>query len=293
MKSWLIVRTDEEALLPGLATSGAEVVVIDCGFSASPHAKEEARHVARDWLASHRQQVLAQHKFARWARISPLHDREWREDLEVVMQAGPDGIILPECSGPSQVQQLAAEIYEVEQRSGIAHGATKIVPQVGSRAVDALTIKGFADETHPRLVGLTWDARALARSLGARRTRDSNGAFTDAMRHVRASVLLTAHARGVMAIDSAHAVIKDLAGAEAAAKGARADGFSGMAARHPAQVAPINKAFDPTPDELSDAQAIVAAFASNPSLESLPHKGQRIGQPELARAKRVLGLEAA
>lgn len=289
MKSWLIVKAEDESTLAAAATCGAEAIVVDCGYSASPSKKAELRHLARDWLASHREQVLAQHRFTRWVRISPLHDPEWREDLEVVMQAGPDGLVLPECSGPDQVQQLAAEIYEVEQRNGLAHMATKIVPQVGTRAGDALAIGAFAADSHPRLVGLTWDARALARSIGARRTRDATGGFSDVMRHVRGSVLLTAHARGVMAIDSAHAVTKDLEGGAAAAKAARADGFSGMAASHPAHIVAINRAFQPTPDELADADQIIAAFASNPSLESLPHKGQRIGQPELARARRLLG----
>ena len=291
MKSWLIVRADEEALLASAATSGAGVVVVDCGFAAGDRAKDEARHAARDWLSSHRQQVLAHGRFARWVRISPIHDAAWREDLETVMTAAPEGILVPECSGPGQLQEIAAQLYEVEQRNGIQHGATRIVPQVGSRAGDALNIRSFAEESHPRLAGLTWDARALAHSLGSRRTRDGFGGFTDAMRHVRASVLLTAHARGIMAIESAHAVAKDIEGADAAAKAARADGFSAMAARHPAQVGPINKAFEPTPEERSDALSIVAAFASNPGMETLPHKGRRIGASELARARRLLGQE--
>ncbi len=291
MKSWLIARVDNEELLSIAATSGAGVVVADCGYATSDRKKGEAREAARDWLASHRQQVLAQGRFERWARISPIHDPAWRADLEVVMQAGPEGLLLPECSGPDQLQQLAAEIYEVEQRNGIAHGATRIVPQVGSRAGDALRIPAFAEESHPRLAGLTWDARALARSLGARRTRDGHGTFTDAMQHVRASVLLTAHARGIMAVESAHAVAKDVEGAEVAAKAARADGFTGMAARHPAHLVAINKAFEPTPEELAEAQSIIATFASNPAQESVAYKGQRIGPPELARAKRLLGQE--
>lgn len=291
MKSWLIARADDETLLGTAATSGASVVVVDCGYAAGDRTKDEARRRARDWLASHRQQVLAHARFWRWVRISPIHDAAWREDLDTVMQASPEGILLPECNGPSQLQELAARLYEVEQRNGISHGATRIVPQVGTRAGDAMTIRAFAEEMHPRLAGLTWDARDLARSLGARRTRDGHGGFTDTMRQVRASVLLTAHARGIMAIESAHAVGKDLDGAEAAAKGARADGFSGMVASHPGHIGAINKAFEPTQEERSDAQAIVAAFASNPGLETLPHKGRRIGRTELARAQRLLGHE--
>ncbi|MFX8712063.1 aldolase/citrate lyase family protein, partial [Acinetobacter baumannii] len=87
------------------------------------------------------------------------------------------------------------------------------------------------------------------------------GRWTDAFRFVRAQTLLAAHALGVAAIDTLHAEFADEAGLRAAAEAARADGFSGMLAIHPRQVALINSAFAPTDAELAQARAIVAAFA--------------------------------
>ena len=51
-------------------------------------------------------------------------------------------------------------------------------------------------------------------------------------------------------------------GLKRAAEEARADGFAGMLAIHPAQVEIINAAFTPSEDELAEARAIVAACRS-------------------------------
>src|SRR5690606_19637092 len=42
---------------------------------------------------------------------------------------------------------------------------------------------------------------------------------------------------------------------------ARAMGFDGKTLIHPAQIAPANAAFSPTPEEIAEAETVVAAFA--------------------------------
>ena len=64
--------------------------------------------------------------------------------------------------------------------------------------------------------------------------------WTDAFRFIRAQLLLTAHARGVMAIDTLQADYSDPEGLRRVAEASHADGFSGMLAIHPAQVDVIN-----------------------------------------------------
>ena len=214
----------------------------------------------------------------------------WRDDLEVVMAGAPDGVMLPKCEGPEQVRQLSAEIYELEQRNGIAVGATRILPLVSETARSAMTIPAYIDESMPRLGGLTWGAEDLSAVLGASRKRDASGAWTDAFRFIRAQCLLAAHAKGVWAIDTLHDDFKDEDGTRRAAESARADGFSGMLAIHPAQVPIINAAFAPTEAELAEAQAIVALFASNPGAGTLQYNGRMVDQPHLKMAKLLLGL---
>ena len=291
MRSWLFVPGDSENKLAKAVATGADVVVVDLEDSVSNANKGLAREQARTWLTLHRQQVLQDRKLGRWVRINPLDSRDWREDLVAVLPGAPDGIMLPKAAGPESVQQLGAELYELEGRSGVQAGSTRILPLVSETAASALTIAQYADASLPRLAGLTWGAEDLAAALGATRKRDAGGAWSDAFRYARAQTLLTAHARGVPAIDAVHADYADLTGLKAAAEAARADGFSGMLAIHPAQIETINQAFSPSEAELTAARAIVAAFRDNPDTGALQIDRKMIDRAHLKLAQRVLGIE--
>jgi len=289
-RSWLFVPGDSEKKLGKAMSTGAHAVIVDLEDAVAPSAKVQARTMARDWLAIHRHHVIESRPMARWVRINAFDTGMWRDDLEVVMAGAPDGVMLPKCEGPEQIRQLSAEIYELEQRNGIAVGATRILPLVSETARSAMTIPAYIDESMPRLGGLTWGAEDLSAVLGASRKRDASGAWTDAFRFIRAQCLLAAHAKGVWAIDTLHDDFKDEDGTRRAAESARADGFSGMLAIHPAQVPIINAAFAPTEAELAEAQAIVALFASNPGAGTLQYNGRMVDQPHLKMAKLLLGL---
>ena len=69
---------------------------------------------------------------------------------------------------------------------------------------------------------------------------------------------------------------------------ARRDGFTGMMAIHPVQVAAINAGFTPTPAEVDHARAVVDAFATNPGAGVLKLDGKMIDRPHLVQAQRVL-----
>src|SRR5690606_21604095 len=103
---------------------------------------------------------------------------------------------------------------------------------------------------------------------------------------------LSAHTRGVLAIETPNAAFKDLDAFEKAARGAAADGFGGMLAIHPAQVPVINRAFTPSPEKLAEARAIVDIFAANPGAGAVPFAGRMIDPPHLAQAKRLLDMTA-
>lgn len=290
MRSWLFVPGDSEKKLGKAAATGADVIIVDLEDSVAPANKARARELARDWLAAHRNQV-AERKFGRWVRINALDSRMWRDDLVAVLPGAPDGIMLPKSAGPESVQALGAELYELEQRSGLATGSVKILPLVSETAAAAISIPAYASAPLPRLAGLTWGGEDLSAAIGASRKYDKDGRWTDAFRFVRAQTLLTALARGVIAIDTLHADFADTAGLKRIAEEARADGFTGMLAIHPAQVPVINAAFTPTEAELEEARAIVAAFAGNPDAGTLQIDRRMIDRPHLMLAQRMLGIE--
>jgi citrate lyase subunit beta/citryl-CoA lyase len=285
MRSWLFVPGDSDAKLEKVANYGADAVIVDLEDAVAPPAKPHARIMAKSWLE---RQGRAAGGPARWVRINPLDTPLWREDLAALMPGRPDGVMVPKASGPEQLQALAAELQAMEQRHGMAPGSTRILPLVSETPLAALGIASYATAQQPRLLGLTWGAEDLSAAIGASRKRDSRGYWADAFRFVRAQVLLTAHARGVMAVDTLHADFRDLEGLARIAADSYADGFTGMLAIHPGQVPVINAAFTPGEEEIARARAIVNAFSANPGAGALQLDGQMIDQPHLDQARRLL-----
>ena len=290
IRSWLFVPGDSERKLAKAPETGADAVIVDLEDAVAAEAKPAARELAAAWCEAHRPQIATRH-FERWVRINPLDTPFWRDDIYAAMRGRPDGIVLPKASGPGQVQQLAAEIYELEQRNGVPTGATRVVPLVSETAAAALSIPAYAEASLPRLGGLMWGAEDLSAAIGASRKYGDDGAWTDTFRMVRATMLLAAHARGIPAIDTLHADFRDEAGLARMAKASRADGFSGMLAIHPGQVPVINAAFTPSEEELAGARAIVAAFAAEPGAGVVSLDGNMLDQPHLRLARRLLGEE--
>ena len=291
VRSWLFVPGDSEKKLGKAVATGADMLILDLEDSVAAENKAAARDMAGQCLAAHRQQVTGGKRQGRWVRINALDTSEWRDDLRAVMPGGPDGIMLPKSAGPESVQQLSAEIYELESRAGLAPNSVKILPLVSETATSALTIARYADAAMPRLAGLTWGAEDLSAAIGATRKRDAQGRWTDTFRYARTQTLLAAHAAGVMAIDTLHADFADAKGLKRAAEEARADGFAGMLAIHPAQVEIINQAFTPSEEDLAEARAIVAAFKASPSAGALQIDGKMIDMPHYKLALRVLEAE--
>jgi citrate lyase subunit beta/citryl-CoA lyase len=283
MRSWLFVPGDSEKKLAKVAGCGAEVVIVDLEDAVAPHAKAAARGLARGWLERHRGAACQ-----RWVRINALDTPLWREDLAAVIAGAPDGIMVPKAAGPAQLQILAGELHDLEQRHGAAPGHTRLLPLVSETPAAALGIAAYAQAAIPRLAGLTWGAEDLSAAIGASRKRDAEGRWTDAFRMVRAQVLLAAHACGVAPIDTLHADFRDLAGLERVARESRADGFAGMLAIHPDQVPVINAAFLPSEEEIAEARRIVEAFSAAPNSGALQLEGRMLDQPHLEQARRLL-----
>ena len=81
-------------------------------------------------------------------------------------------------------------------------------------------------------------------------------------------------------------VVVDLTDAEATA--AAREGFTGKLAIHPDQVAVINAAFAPTPEQIAAAERIVALFAANPDAGTIALDGRMLDRPHLLQAERLL-----
>ena len=223
----LLVACDWTETLAVAARSGADALVLDLGGSSDVAARRALVRAVRVVVGAKRPRLIP--------LIAPLRSAAIEDDLDAVMAGAPDAVLLPEVAGARDVQHLAAKLAVREAEHGLAPGSTRIVafPADTARGVLALsTLPGAG----PRLLAVAWDGKALARSLGAA------GNDAGPCQLARAGLIVAAAAAGVPAID--FAAVGDGEALAQACAAARRDGFSGLLARRPDQVAAIRACFD-------------------------------------------------
>jgi citrate lyase subunit beta/citryl-CoA lyase len=139
-------------------------------------------------------------------------------------------------------------------------------------------------------MGLTWGAEDLATALGASTNLDSAGEWSFTYRLVRSLTLMAAHAAGVQAIETLSVDYRDEDSLLEGCRAARAEGFSGRIAIHPAQVAPVNAAYSPTPAEIGWAREVTAAYdtALAAGRGAVSVAGKMIDEASLRACRQVL-----
>ena len=279
----LFVPGDNERKRARARQSAADALILDLEDSVAPSRKAQARlEVAEQLRADRRGAAL-------WVRINPLADDAWIADLDAVLDARPDGLVLPKPRSADDVVRLSERLDEIEPRLGVARGSTRILPIATETASSVLSLGDYA-RSSPRLAALTWGAEDLSVALGAETAVDEHGDWLPPYRLARSLCLLAAAAAGVAAIDTVHANFRDVAGFVRRAREAKRDGFAGALLIHPDQVAIANEIFRPGADEVERARRIVAVFEASPGSGVVSLDGRMLDRPHLERARRVLAL---
>ena len=275
LRSLLFVPGDRPQRMEKAKTSGADALILDLEDSVAPSRKEDARKFVADFLCRTKGECI------RFVRINPLSGGWASGDLEAVIPCAPDGIVLPKCDGAHSVRALDECLSRLGDRFPpvlpIATETPRSVFQLGSYG-----------EVGGRLAGLTWGVEDLSTAVGAQSARESDGTLSEPYRFVRTLALLGARAADVAAIETVFPALNDAAGLDRYARQGWRDGFTGMMAIHPDQVAVINSAFTPTPEALEHARAVVALFEANPGAGVLALDGKMVDAPHLKQAMRLL-----
>jgi citrate lyase subunit beta/citryl-CoA lyase len=283
MRSLLFVPGDSPRKLDKGMTSGADALILDLEDSIAPAGKAAARETTAAFLRG--AQGGARPRF--YVRINGLDTGLTDDDLDAVMPARPDGILLPKAEGGASIMHLDAKLAVREALAGIDDGATPILA-LTTETAKALFLAGSYGGSSARLAGLTWGAEDLSAELGAEANRDAAGNFLDPYRLARALCLAAAAAAQVQAIDTVYVDFRNDAGLRRECEEARRDGFTAKLAIHPGQVAAINEVFTPTAAAIAQAQAIIDAFAASPTGGVVGIDGVMYDRPHLAKAKALL-----
>jgi citrate lyase subunit beta / citryl-CoA lyase len=282
MRSLLFVPADSERKLEKAPACGADVIILDLEDAVAAEDKEAARKGAVSFLNSRPAGGPAVH-----VRVNGHASGMLGADLDAIVPARPDTILLPKATGGNDISLLSAMVAAREAIADIDDGAVRLAAIATETAGSIFRLNTYKGAS-ARLTGLAWSSEDLTVALGAETNRDDTGAFTDPFRLARALCLYAAADAGVTAIDRVFPNFRDGKGLEAEARIARRDGFTAKLAIHPDQVAIINDVFTPTADQIARAKAIVAAFAAAPGAGVVGLDGEMLDLPHLVRARGVL-----
>jgi citrate lyase subunit beta/citryl-CoA lyase len=236
---------------------------VDLEDSVVPDRKPAARTAAAEFVKA----AVARTPRPRiLVRINGLTTGLADADLDAVVPAQPDAIMLPKAEGGPSVIHLDAKLAVREALSGLPDGHVQIV--------------ALATETAQSLF--------VAGTYRGARNRGADGRFLEPYRFARTICLTAAAAARVQAIDTLSVDFRNEAALHEECEEARRDGFTGKLAIHPAQVPIINEVLTPTAAAVAHAEAIVAAFDAAPGAGTVQINGVMFDIPHLTRAKNLL-----
>ena len=255
-RSRLYLPGNEPKYFVNAGLHGPDAIILDLEDSVPAEEKDAARILVRHALAA--VDFLG---CERMVRINPFP--LGLLDIQEVMPAQPDVLLIPKAETPEQVQEVAKAVEDAVRTSCVENAAeddrsdAPASPWLMPILESALGIEhAFAIATaSERNVALTIGLEDYTADLGVVKTSAGDESLYARLRLVNA-----AHAAGLQAIDSVYSDLADDEGLMFWGQRARALGFEGMGCLHPLQIPIIHQAFAPSREEIEKAGKIVAAF---------------------------------
>lgn len=262
-RSFLFAPGSDERKLRRALGSEADAVVADLEDAVAAPEKPAARALVAAVLG------VAGAGPLRLVRVNGAGTPWHEDDLAAIGALRPDGVVLPKAS-PEAAAPLA--------RLGLP-----VVAIV--ETADGLR-RAYELASTPPVVALLLGAVDLGLALRLEPRPDGQELL-----FARSSLVVDCAAAGLRGpIDQVWVDVRDAEGLEEDARFARSLGFRGKACVHPDQVAVVNEAFAPSPDELLRARDVVETYerAAAEGRGAVALEGEMIDLPVVERARQLL-----
>jgi citrate lyase beta subunit len=270
-RSVLAVPGSEPAKILKAGASAADEVVVDLEDAVAVEAKDRAR--------GNVPQLAARAAGALSVRVN-APSTQWHTDdlVACARNSAVTSVVLPKVESAAQVLE-ASGVLEAEERR-LGRGQVGIQALIESPA--ALSNVTAIAASSPRLVSLVIGYADLSASLGRR--------LSASWQFAQDLVLLAARTAGIQAIDGPQLTVADDAALNAAVESASALGFDGKWVIHPRQVASVQAAFSPRPDELEHAQEVLLVMdqAARDGAGAVSWRGRMLDEALVVAARRVV-----
>jgi citrate lyase beta subunit len=284
-RALLFMPGDDRRKIEKGAALGVDSVIMDLEDGVALNNKAAARETIRAAL-----QEVDFGTTERLVRVN-LVGALFIEDLMATIEGHPDGYVLPKAESVEDINAIDMWLTVAERERGWLEGGI-IVLAIVETAMGIVNLRGIAGKkvSAPRLDGLVFGAEDLAASMGAIRTQE--GAE---MAYARSAVVLHAKAFGLQAIDTPFVQLNDEPGLIAQTTQALQMGYTGKLAIHPKQVEPIQQVFTPSADEITRAQALIAAHDAQQAAGTgvFQFEGRMIDMPMVRAAETVIARARA
>ncbi|MET8681969.1 CoA ester lyase [Streptomyces sp. NPDC004647] len=265
-RAWLITPALRADRFETAQTSGAGVALVDLEDSVAPQDKQAARMAAQQFFDRPEAPCTLGVRMN-----SPATLEGTRDLIALSAYACKPGIILvPKAESPRDVELVAG----VLDTDGYTPDIWALIET--PRAFDRLPTILAA----PRLGGVVFGSADYAAAVGC-------GLAWESLLYARSTLVNSARAAGIPAIDAPVYELNDLDALRGEAERSRELGFHGKGAVHPRQTAVINDTFMPSEAEIARARAIVTAGReSGRGITSVG--GQMVGTPFFAAAEALI-----
>ncbi|XMN04650.1 HpcH/HpaI aldolase/citrate lyase family protein [Streptomyces griseobrunneus] len=266
--TWLVTPGVASARFRTAFGSGAHVVLLDLEDSVPADAKADARDAVLGFAGAHAGRAGGP---LLGVRINAAHSAEGLRDVVAMadLSLWPDLVVVPKVESGRDI----AAVVRAVRRAG---SATKVWALVESPQ-GVLALPGIVRT--PGLAGVLFGAADYAAAAGCRLT-------SRAMWYPRSQLVTAAAGAGLPAVDSPYFFLDDPDGLRRDALEAVELGFAGKVAVHPRQLNTIAQAFTPSPHEVAEARAVLAA-AERADGAITTAVGAMVGPPLIEAARTV------
>jgi citrate lyase subunit beta/citryl-CoA lyase len=239
-------------------TLPCDMVILDLEDSVADQDKVAARQIVRETAGTWSSGLLA-------VRLNPIGSVHHADDIAMLAHAAVDFVVVPKVEEAAAIDALAARLGK---------------PILAMIETPAAIYAAREIAAVPGVVGLIVGPNDLAAAL-----RLPTFAGRGAMALALQSILLAARAAGIVAFDGVYNRLDDPEGFEADCGAGRELGFDGKTLIHPSQIEPANRIFGPSPQEVEDAEALIAAAVGGAER----FRGRMVEGMHVDAARRIVG----
>jgi citrate lyase subunit beta/citryl-CoA lyase len=280
-RSLLFIPANNERFLKKSANLNPDILCFDLEDSVPSNEKVVARNLVGGLLASQE----GNNESSIYARINSIDSGLVDSDLEGVIKAGLDGIVLPKISNREEVILVVDKIHAIASKRNIS-SKIRVIPSIET-ARGVINANSIAS-AHENVVALIFGVFDYLYDMNVDVEYDESVSYN----YARSKIPVDARAADIDSLDGIWQKVNDVDGLIKDATLAKKLGYSGKTLIHPSHINPIHEIFRPTKKQIEWAKKVFAALKDSSGKENargaILLDGKMIDAVHYKQAKAVL-----